>query len=332
MCTAVAMSTSGGMAYFGRTMDFSYPLDPELYFVPKGYRWTNMLKTHSIRNQYSIMGIGQNISPVVFADAVNDQGFAAAALYFPGYADYDDNKSNVSRPSISSLELVHFLTALCASVEQATYLLNSIQIVGVQDPVTNSIAPLHWILTDRSGCCVVVEKMADGLHIMNNPIGVLTNSPDFSWHMTNLNSFMNIMPSQQKNAAWGPVSLSPFGQGAGTLGLPGDYTPPSRFVRTAFLKTHASLPSGREECVNTCFHLLDSVTIPKGVVITDRGTSDYTQYTAFIDLSSSEYFFKTYENSQIYAVPMPSMHQDIILSLGKLSRPAGFGVFFHHSA
>lgn len=324
MCTAMTIQVPQGHVYFGRTMDFSYPLDPELYFIPRGYTWKNILRTHTIQDQYSILAIGQNLFPVVFADGVNDMGFAAAVLYFPGYAHYDTaDTDDSSRLPAASIELVHFLLGQCASAEQAIPILKNIRIVGVKDSVTNTVAPLHWILADKTGTCLVVEKTADGLHILPNPAGVLSNSPDFIWHMTNLRSYMNIEPTQKADEAWGPVSLSPFGQGAGTLGLPGDYTPPSRFVRTAFQKSHADFPPDREGTVNTCFHIMESVSIPKGVVMTDRGTPDYTQYTAFISLEEKRYYFKTYDNTGITAVHFPSGPNFTTkpVSLGKLNQP-----------
>ncbi|WP_343209374.1 choloylglycine hydrolase family protein [Anaerolentibacter hominis] len=326
MCTAMTMQFSQGN-YFGRTMDFSYPLDPELFFVPAGYRWNNLLRTHNIQNQYSYMGIGQDISPVIFADGVNEMGFAAAVLYFPGYAQYDPATApRTSKPPIAALELVNFLLGLCGSVKQAAELLPSIQIVGTEDPITNSTAPLHWILADQSGACLTVEKMADGLHLSDNSIGVLSNSPDFSWHMTNLRNYMNVTPEQKSQASWGMTSLSPFGQGAGTTGLPGDYTPPSRFVRTAYLKSHITPPADKTEAVLSCFHVMENVTIPKGVVVTDRGTSDYTQYTAFVDLSRQEYYYKSYGGTCIRKIAMPERQSDplAIMSLGKLAGPAVF--------
>ena len=327
MCTALYIQSPQKDAFFGRTMDFSYPLSPEMYFIPKGYTWNNLMKTHKIHNQYRIMGIGQNISPVILADGVNEKGFAAAALYFPGYAQYDPIVSqDAPRISIAALELVNLLLGQCDSVSGAASMLRMIRIVGVKDSVTDSVAPLHWILADRSGKCMVVEKTADGLHLYNNPIGVFANSPDFQWHMTNLRNYMNVTPPQKQNAEWNDVKLTPFGQGTGTFGLPGDYTPPSRFVRTAFQKSHAMLPDKKEEALLTCFHLMESVSIPKGIVMTDKGTADYTQYTAFIDLSETRYYFRTYDNSQIAAVKLPAQCDctSKILSLGKLARPLIF--------
>lgn len=327
MCTAMVMNTLEGDSYFGRTMDFSYPLEPELYYVPKGYEWNNVLNTHRIRCQYSFMGIGQDISPIAFADGVNEMGFGAAVLYFPGYAGYDTpDLQDPSVPSIAAIELTGFLLGLSASVEQAASILRTIRIVGVEDPVTSSIAPLHWLIADQSGACMVVEKTAEGLNLMDNPIGVLSNSPDFQWHMTNLRNYMNVMPYQYQEIQWDSVKLTPFGQGAGAMGLPGDFTPPSRFVRTAYAKSHAAAPSGREDAVVTCLHIMEGVSIPRGNVVTMRGTDDYTQYTAFSSLSTGEYYFKTYNNSGITAVKMPDSHNGAqeIVSLARLTGPPVF--------
>lgn len=327
MCTAIAVQAPGGNFYFGRTMDFSYQLDPELYAVPRGYSWRNLSGTHQLRNRYAFMGIGQNLNPVIFADGVNEMGFAAAVLYFPGYAQYhaaggEDSQS----PYIAALEVVHLVLGLCDSVRQAAALLPTIRIVGLEDPVTNSVAPLHWLLADRSGACMTVEKTASGLHVMENPIGVLANSPDFQWHMTNLRNYLNLTPAQESGQMWGQVELIPFGQGAGMFGMPGDYTPPSRFVRTAFQKSHVLVPAAREGAVTACFHMMNSVTIPKGVVMTGRGTPDYTQYTAFMDLTALEYFFRTYDDSRIVSVKWPSDLEEgtSIVSLTKLNRPVSF--------
>lgn len=343
MCTAVTIRSARGETCFGRTMDFSYPLDPELYFIPRKYEWSNLLNTHIIHNKYTVMGIGQNLSPVILADGVNETGFAAAALYFPGYAQYDPvSLQNASpyalehtvpdgtlresgarmNPPVAALELVNFLLGQCSCTQHAVSLLHTIRIIGVKDAVTDSVAPLHWIIADKTGSCKVIEKTNAGLEITDNPIGVLSNSPDFSWHMTNLRNYMNVKPTQHQEVIWGKTPLTPFGQGTGTFGLPGDYTPPSRFVRTAYLKTHTDLPADPDEMVTAGFHILESVSIPKGVVITSHGTFDYTQYTALINLNAQEYYFKTYDNSEITAVKMPCADDSTtsqIASLGKLN-------------
>lgn len=296
MCTAITIQSPSGNIWFGRTMDFSYQLDPKMYQVSRNYRWGNFCGTHTIQNRYSFLGTGQDINPVVFADGVNESGFAAAALYFPGYASYEPPESaGSSNLSIAAIEIVGFLLGQCSSVRQASGILKSIQIVGIEDSVTKSVAPLHWIITDKDGGCLVIEKTSDGLHLWNNPIGVLTNSPDFPWHMCNLRNFAGLSPRQNEDAEWLEAKLSPFGQGAGSTGLPGDFTPPGRFVRTAFIKSFMEIPEERNELPAACFHALEGVMIPKGVVVTGREAADYTQYTAVIDLAEQEYFVRRYD-------------------------------------
>ena len=324
MCTAMMQQTPHGETFFGRTMDFSYELEPEFFFFPKGCRWENIARTHRIHTQYSFMGIGQDIDPVILADGVNEAGFAAAALYFPGYAQYDEIAADPKAPPIAALELIKLLLSICSCVKQVAAVVRSIRIVGVKDPVTNSVAPLHWITADKSGACLAIERTSDGLHLVDNPIGVLANSPDLRWHLANLRNYANVSPNQQPQSAWGPLELTPFGQGAGTWSLPGDYTPPSRFVRTAYLKSHTQFSDSRDEAALACFHILESVSIPKGVVMTAQGTSDYTQYTVLTDLVGGEYFFKAYNGSEIVSVPMPHCGGSDVLSLGKPTGPLTF--------
>lgn len=326
MCTAMTLQTLQDNTFLGRTMDFSYPLDPELYIVPRNYQWNSTLNGQTFQNRFCFIGIGQTISHLAFADGVNEKGFAAAALYFPGFAQYDEeNPHDTSMVSIAANELLGYLLGNCASVEQAAGLLDNVRIVGTKDNITQSVAPLHWIIAEQSGRCAVIEKMAGGLYIWNNPLGILSNSPDFSWHMTNLRNYLNIETFQRPEARWNSVKLTPFGQGAGTIGLPGDYTPPARFVKTAYQKSHVPAPANDREAVISCFHVMEGVSIPKGIVITNRQTPDYTQYTAFMSLATAEYYFKTYNESGISTAGLQDYSQNSeLLSLGKLNRPTVF--------
>ena len=303
MCTSISLQSSQGENFFGRTMDFSYPIEPGLYVVPQNYQWHSLATMKKNMNHYSFIAIGQETDGMLgFFDGVNERGFAAATLYFEGYAHYELPVEN--KEPVASLDFLHYLLGHCSSVDAVKPLLENIRIVGVPDPVTQKAAPLHWIATDRSGKCIVIEQTKNGLEVIDNPIGVMANSPDFHWHMTNLRNYMDISTTQEKQVNWGNVSLTPFGQGAGTIHLPGGFTSPERFVRTAFLKTHAHLPETLSETITTCFHLLNSVFIPKGIIITDRGTYDYTQYVAFMNTNTCQYYFKTYDNNQIFTASL----------------------------
>lgn len=328
MCTAITMRSAEGETFFGRTMDFSYVLDPHVYVMPRDYIWSNITGTVDICNPYGFIGTGQDVGKVIFVDGVNEAGFAAAALYFPGYAHFSEPEAEKDgkKISIAAVEMVNFLLGTCASVSHAAEVLKQVNIVGIADPVTESVAPLHWIAADKSGSCMVIEQTDSGMHLYDNPIGVLTNSPGFEWHMTNLRNYAGASPEQIQDSTWGEVTLSPFGQGAGAMLLPGDYTPPSRFVRTAFIKSHSPVPAGREQAVITCFHIMEGVTLPKGAVRTREGKDDYTQYTAFVNTATGEYFAKSYDNSQIVAAKLTkeNLSGTEPVSLGKLIRPVEF--------
>ena len=328
MCTAITLQSLPGAAYIGRSMDFSYLLQPHFYFAPENYKWTNAITHKDIRNSYSFMGIGQELDGVLgFFDGVNEHGFAAAALYFAGYAKYDDAAMrNASAIQVASYDFLTYILGHCASVEDFLTQMDNIHIIGVSDPLTQTVVPLHWIAEDRTGNCVVLELTDRGAEMFHNSIGVLANSPDFRWHMTNLRNYMDTSPRQMEKAAWGDVQLVPFGQGGGTVSLPGGYTSPERFVRVAYLKTHTLAPQNTEAAVISFFQIMKSVSIPQGAVLTVRDTSDYTQYTAFIDLYTRKYFFNTYENLQTKKVdfPIALALSPTIVDLGRIVQPMAF--------
>lgn len=321
MCTAITLKSQQGETFFGRNMDFSYEIEPHLYIVPRDYQWDNALNGGEIRNSYRFMGVGQELNGLLaFFDGVNEMGFAAATLYFAGYAAYDIPPEPQAREQVASFDFLHYILGKCASVKDLAVILKNLAIVGQEDPVTGTVAPLHWIAADRSGECVVIELTERGREVFYNPIGVMTNSPDFQWHMTNLRNYMEADPRQKDEAWWGNVRLTPFGQAGGTQPLPGGYTSPERFVRTAYLKTHIPMPQSSEEAVVSCFHVMESVTVPKGAVITSRNAYDYTKYTAFINTNTCEYFFKTYDNIQVGTAGLfEDCHQaQVLLDLGSL--------------
>lgn len=327
MCTSITLQSQQLENFFGRTMDFFYDIEPSLYVVPRTYRWYNAFNMNQISDVYSFIGIGQESGGMLgFFDGVNESGFAAAVLYFAGYAKYDTQMTDMKKQPIASVDFLHYILGRCGSVEELEELLQHISLVGFPDPVTQTVAPLHWIATDKSGKCVIIEQTEKGLALFQNSIGVMANSPDFQWHMTNLRNYMDVSPRQNSEAYWGKTRLTPFGQGAGSMLLPGGYTSPERFVRTAYQKTHTVMPQDRTEAVITCFHIMESVTIPKGVVVTDRGTYDYTKYTAFINTNTCEYFFKTYDNSQITTAGLWDNYQYSAqpICIGKLTCPVIF--------
>jgi penicillin V acylase-like amidase (Ntn superfamily) len=328
MCTSITLQNNQGENFFGRTMDFSYDIEPGIFVIPRNYRWQSLVTPKTYVDRYSFISIGQELDGILaFFDGVNEKGFAAAVLFFAGYADY--NLPTDNKEKIANLDFLHFMLGRCACIDDLRKLVHNVSIVGFIDPITNTAAPLHWIATDSSGECVVIEQTSRGLEIIDNPIGVMANSPDFNWHLTNLRNYINASPDQLDMAQWDKVTLRPFGQGGGSMALPCGYTSPERFVRCSFLKSHIQTPRNTYEGIMSCFHIMNSVTIPKGIILTNKGTYDYTLYTAFINTNTCEYFFKTYENKRIITVCLWDYlgYGSHPLYLGSLVRPPSFEIF-----
>lgn len=322
MCTAMGLKSKNNEVIFGRTMDFSYELDPEVYIIPKDYKWVNMVSTFEFKNRYKIIGTGQDIGSIILVDGINEMGLGAAALYFQDEAKYDNITK--TKTSVGSIEMVHFLLGHCKDVPEVLEILKEIEIIGIEDPITNSVAPLHWYVIDKNNKCIVIEKTKKGLVVYNNEIKVLSNSPTFDWHLTNLRNYLNFSTVQKEEKNLNSLLLTPFGQGGGSFGLPGDFTSPSRFVRVTFLKNNILLSSNTLETINDCFNIMKSVFIPKGVVQTKRKTYDYTQYITFMNTLSGTYYFNTYNNNQIFKANINDSNSKEIVSLGKLKKENNF--------
>lgn len=300
MCTAMTLRLPSGEQLFGRTMDFSHDIKPQLYVIPSSYQWTSLLDGQTFTDTYRFIGFGEQLDDMLaFFDGVNECGFAAAVLYFAGSANYNNNLAGEISQHVASIDFLHYILGSYSSVHELSERIHTLSIAGITDPVTNTIAPLHWIVTDKSGACAVIEPINGKLEFIHNPIGVMANSPNFDWHMTNLRNYMGVTPIQTQGVNWGDIRLTPFGQGQGTMSLPGGFTSPERFVRTSYLKHHIPTPENIREGIISCFHIMANVSIPKGAVITNRDASDYTKYTAFININTGEYYYKTYDNMNV---------------------------------
>lgn len=326
MCTSITMKSFQNTSFLGRNMDFSHDIDPHVFVVPRQYTWKSAANGKSIKANYKFIGIGQQLDGLLsFFDGVNETGFSAAALYFSGYAAYDSLLQESQKLQLAAFDFLKYLLGRCATVSDVFSAVKEVSLVGVADPVTKTAAPLHWIAAEKSGKCVVIEKTENGFEVFHNPIGVLANAPDFPWHMTNLNNYTGVTPAQRENVQWGGVKLTAPSQAGGTLGLPGGFASPERFVRTAFIKTHAAIPSDDNAAVALCFQCLKSTSIPKGVITTSRGTSDFTLYTAFINQEKGEYFINTHENQQVYQVSIRAGHASQgVTDLGSIYQPVVF--------
>lgn len=302
MCTHLILNNDKDILV-SRTMDFSFPLEPEMLVVPRNYN-ISFESIENLKSHYAFLGLSQQIgSSIFFADGINEYGLSCAALYFDGYASYnEDIKSD--KINLAPHEVVSYILANCKNIENAKELFKTINILNSPLDLIGRAAPLHWIIADESGASIVIEPVNKTFNILENILGVVTNSPNLEWHITNLRNYINIEPKQIDSRLLNDFELKPFGQGLGTFGLPGDFTPPSRFVRTVYNKFNTILGENEETLVNSANHILDTVSIPKGSVMTNRGQYDYTQHSCYMALKSRNYYFKTYDNTNLMKVSL----------------------------
>ncbi len=301
MCTSLTLQTKNGQHLFARTMDFTLDFNQEVIIVPRSYRWNN-ITGEIIETKQAVIGMGINYQErVILADGVNEAGMTCATLYFPGFATYnesiDDNKTNLAPFDFVAWSLTQF-----NSIKELRKSVDSISFLDVPLPILGLTPPLHWIIADKWGECIVLEPTTEGLKVYDNPLGVMTNSPEFNWHLQNLRQYIGLRSQPYESIQWGDLSLSAFGQGSGSIGLPGDFTPPSRFVRAAYGKQNIQDIDNEEEGVSAIFHILSNCELPKGGVITEEGTLDNTIYTSAMCMESGIYYYHTYDCRQIIAI------------------------------
>ena len=302
MCTA--MTFNADSFYFGRTLDYDFPFDNEIVLIPRNHslEFTNSL---SVKSHSAIIGNGiiKDGFPLLFEGA-NESGLCIAALNFSGNALY--NKFQETKENIASFEFITYILSTCISVSGVhTKLLNA----NITDSAFGGelpASPLHFLIADKKDC-ITVESTKEGLKIYENPVGVLTNDPTFNMQLFSLNNYTFLSVYNSQNKVFGGFEAKSYSRGMGALGLPGDYSSNSRFIRTAFIKNHLSI---KEDNVGQFFHALDSVSIPSGVVITENGKEQETQYACCIDASRLIYYYVTKENRRICAVNLQNENLD----------------------
>lgn len=309
-CTGIQLIAKDGTVVHARTLEFGEILPPVIVAIPKGVAKVGQTPSGApgLKWETKFAAVGMGMAGNDFlADGVNDQGLAAGLFYHPGYAKYAELQPGDEARAIAPFQLITYLLTTCATVEDAPEALGKIVVAPTVFKPMGVAPPIHAVIRDASGAAIVVEFINGKTVIYDNPVGVITNDPTFDWHLTNLGNYINLSPTNVPSIREGDMELSQLGQGSGLLGLPGDYTPPSRFVRAVVFTQSADQPANGTDAVNTAFHILDSFDIVKGEVRTPRGSTDpadFTQWTSAADLKSGRYYFKTYANPQIRVVDL----------------------------
>ncbi len=258
-CSSFTLESQDNKHFLSRTMDFQIEMAEQILFIPRnkeiGFAHSN---EETIETSYACLGMGamEEGHPVLF-DGINEKGLMGATLYFPGYADYSENiKKN--QKGISPDMVIPTVLTQASNLEEIIDLFDKkFVIINDTNPTLGLTPPLHFIFSDSSGQSLIIEPRQGGLSIIKDSIGVMTNSPDYQWHETNLRNYLSFTPNQKESIELLGKTLKPFSQGSGTFGFPGDFTPPSRFVRTAYLKNYAEKPSNELAAITLCHHILE---------------------------------------------------------------------------
>lgn len=319
MCTAATYKTKS--FYFGRTLDNDFSYNEEVTVAPRNFPLV-FRNEGKIGSHYAIIGMAYvSDGYPLYYDAANEKGLCMAGLNFVGNAIYNspvDGKDNIAQ-----FELVPWILGRCKSVDEACGLLDRINLTT--DAFSSSLPPsqLHWIVADRERA-ITVESVKDGLKIYENPVGVLTNNPPFNEQLFNLNNYMNLSADVPKNRFSDKLDLIPYSRGMGAIGLPGDLSSQSRFVRASFVKMNSVSGNSEEESVNQFFHIMNSVEQQKGCCRLENGKYEITVYTSCCNADKGIYYYTTYGNHQISAVDMHKTNLDaenlICYSLEKSER------------
>lgn len=307
-CTSLVIKSADGGMLYGRTMEFGFDLKSEVNVIPRnqkntgtgadgkaGKQWTS---------QYGMVGmnaLGQDF----VADGLNEKGLVGGILYFPGYAEYTKPADADASKAVAPWEFLTWALGTCASVEEVKSTLDGVEVIGLEYPGPNFVPPFHYTFHDESGKSIVIEPTGGKLKVFENPFGVMTNSPTFDWHLTNLRNYVKLTSKNVEPLKINGHSIESFGQGSGWLGIPGDPTPPSRFIRAlAFSMSSDPEPSGMKS-VRLVEHIMNNFDIPYGSINPGKGEDpDYTQWTCIADLKAKTYYVKTYDNQTLQSIAL----------------------------
>lgn len=304
MCTAITYKTKDH--YFGRTLDLEYSYHETVTVTPRNFPFV-FRNGETLADHAAIIGMATvETGYPLYYEAANEWGLAMAGLNFPGNAHYFPFVQG--KKNISPFEFIPWILCQCRNLDEAEACLGEINLWESPFNEQMPLSPLHWIIADKDRS-ITVECVAEGLKLYENPVGVLTNNPCFDYHMTHLSEYLNLTALTPNNR-FGEVELVPYCKGMGAMGLPGDLSSSSRFVRAAFVKLNSVSGESEKESISQFFHILGSVEQQRGCVKLDDGKYEITGYTSCMNTDKGIYYYTTYENQCISAVDMHSCDLD----------------------
>ena len=308
-CTGITLTSGDGAHVYARTIEWGgSDLNSRYVVVPRGYSQRSMLPDGTadgmeMKARYGYVGLAVE-KPEFVAEGLNEKGLSAGLFYFPGYGRYETYNSALKATTVADLQFVAAVLGSCADVDDVRRFIGKVHVVGIVPQAST----VHWRFADNTGKQIVLEYIDGKARIHDNLLGVLTNSPSFDWQMTNLNNYVNLHSGSAESHPFGAVTLSQFGAGSGMLGLPGDVTPPSRFVRAAFMQTSAPQYATAQQTVFEAFHILNNFDIPIGVEFASgqkpTDIPSATQWTSACDTRNLVVYYRTMYDSSIRSIDL----------------------------
>lgn len=315
-CTGLKLVAKDGSQVHGRTLEFGIEVAISMAVVPRNYAFKGTTPSGTglqYTSKYGAVGAMAFDDPALL-DGLNEKGLAVGTFYFPTFASYPKITAENQNKALSPVDFPHWILTQFATVEEVKAALPQVVIAPT---VTKSwgptAAPFHYIVYDKEGRCLVIEPLNGQLVAYENKLGVFTNSPTFDWHMTNLRNYINLTPFNAKSVTLNGVLLEPLSEGSGMVGLPGDFTSPSRFVRAAIFSATAIPSENSNAAIFQLFHILNQFDIPVGVAKTKVGDvvyTDQTQITCARDPQALKYYFRSYKDQNIKMIDLNQFDLD----------------------
>ena len=305
-CTGISLSSADGCYIQARTIENAQePLPSHWVVIPRGHKIQSFTPTGkngiTFEAKHGVLGLTV-VREEFIAEGINEEGLSAGLFFFPNYGSYQSYEPSQNSRTLGDLQVVAWILASFSTIDQVKQAIEGVRIVGL-----DKTAVVHWRIGERSGRQVVMEIINGMVHFHENTVGVITNSPDFLWQLTNLNNYVNLRPGAASDFRLSQFTLRPIGGNSGFLGLPGDATPPSRFVRAAFYRATAPQQATGEQTILQAFHLLNNFDVPIGIEHPEGKVPDMpsaTQWTSAIDLTRRRVYYKTAYNNTIRCIDL----------------------------
>lgn len=314
-CTNFLLIAADGTPVYGRTLEYALQTQSEVVVMPRNTFFVGIRANNAPgpkwNARYALVGVMSFGQPFV-SDGMNEKGLAGGALYFPDFAAYTPPGEADPKTALAPWEFLTWVLTNFATVAEVKAALDKVTIVDLPTPVVNFTLPFHFPIHDASGASIVIEPIDGKLKVYDNPLGVLTNSPPFDWHLNNIRNYVKISPVNANPLKIGGQTFAPLGQGSGLLGVPGDPTPPSRFIRALGYVASARQATDGPQTVRLAEHILNNFDIPIGFISTGEkdGPLEYTQWTSIADLRARKYYIKGYQDQVLREVDLNTFDLD----------------------